>query len=78
LRSLSCFDIIIINFFRKEQEACIGVVAAVLAVVIGYSFFGTVQGTLKWTEDKDGKPGFEQHDSSNGDDVREAKDGEKK
>jgi hypothetical protein len=54
------------------------VFAAVITVVIGYSLFGTVQGTLKWTQDKDGKPGFEQHDSTNGENVHEAKDGEHK
>jgi hypothetical protein len=54
------------------------VFAAVITVVIGYSLFGTVQGTLKWTQDKDGKPGFEQHDSTNGENVHEAKDSERK
>jgi hypothetical protein len=51
---------------------------AIITVVVGYSFFGTVQGTLKWAQDKDAKPGFEQHDSTNGEDVHEAKDGERK
>jgi hypothetical protein len=54
------------------------VFAAVLTVVIGYSLFGTVQGTFKWTQDKDNKPGFTQHDKTNSEDVHEAKDGERK
>jgi hypothetical protein len=64
--------------FTKGRLPYKAAFAAVLCIVIGYSLFGTVQGMLKWTEDKDGKPGFEQHDSGNGEDVRKAKDGEKK
>jgi hypothetical protein len=51
---------------------------AVLTIVIGYSLFGTVQGTLKWAEGRDSKPGFEQHDSTNGENVHNPKDGERK
>ncbi|GHU80262.1 hypothetical protein FACS1894191_5100 [Clostridia bacterium] len=52
--------------------------AIVLTVVMGYALFGAVQGMLKWTRDKDEKPGFEQHDKTNSEDAREAKEGERK
>jgi hypothetical protein len=52
--------------------------AAVLTIVIGYSFAGTVQGTLKWTEGKGDRPGFEQHDKENGKGAHQQKDGERK
>ncbi|GHU95207.1 hypothetical protein FACS1894208_07640 [Clostridia bacterium] len=53
------------NIITKKKPLRKAGLAIVLIVVIGYSLFGSVQGTLKWTLDKDNNPGFEQYDSTN-------------